>query len=367
MMKYSSGKDNYLLLKGSTGKESSFFGPTYTTIPVFNMNSGNSFSTDWNSQSLGYDDFSDSTYSLILVPKDGEIRSKVDTKIDGEGTVTVSGLSNGTAKFGEKVEVNITAPENYWISSIKVQYHNDASNPTKATDEKVISTDINTNEFKFDYTVPCSNITILVETKEIPESLTMDNNDNYVISTYEDISVMAEMVNSGYSEYTNGSYVLTNDVTFPNEVEWTTPIGTEENPFRGTFDGQDHTIGKLSFDAHSTVKNMGLFGVIDGGTVKNLNLDMTTGSILNKHENVGSICGLIKNGTISDCNTSGFLCAYSEYFGGLVGTSNNSTIKNCTSELYVILSKRDSFGDFCGQNINTVIDGCTQNNDVQLY
>ena len=322
MMKYSSGKDNYLLLKGSTGKDSSFFGPTYTTIPVFNMNSGNSFSTGWDSQSLGYDDFSDSTYSLILVPKDGEIRSKVDTKIVGDGTVTVSGLSNGTAKFGEKVEVNITAPENYWISSIKVQYHNDASNPTKATDEKVISTDINTNEFTFDYTVPCSNVTILVETVKLEQ----DENNNYLISDYEDLSSMVKMVNSGSSEYTNGSYILTNDIDCSGQV-WV-PMTT----FNGTFDGNGHTISNLNQGSGLEDGNRhGLFATLDkNATVKNLTV--TKASVFSAETPVkgSGVIAKVNNGTIENCivDSSSVQLGNWSGLGGIAGT-NNGTINNC--------------------------------------
>ena len=163
MMQYSSGKQNYLLLNGSVEKKTALFSPTYYTIPVFNMNS----TSGWNSQRISYKDFSGATYSLVLVPKSSEIKSKVDTKIIGDGEVTVSGASNVTVKFNEKVNVSIKAPENYMISSIKAQYHSDESNPDKVTKEAVICKDIESNEVAFDYTVPCSDVTIIVETVKI--------------------------------------------------------------------------------------------------------------------------------------------------------------------------------------------------------
>lgn len=382
----------YLLLGGNTVLERDKNDTEYAEFPVFDMTTNRSYNTEWNSEMMSLynlqddrkddENKSNSMYTVILVPQDEEIRSKVDVELVGEGSVEVTDYkttdeknntviidtydeTNGTALSGEKVSVNIKAPENYYISNITVQYHEDPINTTKITDEKVISTGMDCNEFTLEYPVPYSNVSITVEIKEMPESLKVENG-NYVVSSFEDLCQMSKMVSSCNSEYIKGSYVLTNDIIIPEGVKWTNPIGTEEKPFCGTFDGQGHTISNLELDSHSTTKDMGLFGVVVGGTIKNLNLEMGTFSVYEKHTNVGSVCGQIKNGTISNCNVTGCFCAYTDNFGGLVGTANNSTLKNCTTELLMVIDADESFGEICGQNINSVIEDCTHNNETNL-
>ena len=370
---YGANDPVYLLLKGNPTLSRPENTTHYTKFPVFNMSSSIEYSTAWNSEMMslynlqndrkGSDNKTNSKYTLILVPQNNETKSKVDTKLTGAGEVTVSGLSSGTAVSGEKIEVNITVPENHWISSITAQYHNDPSNPSKITDEKVISTGIGSNEFTLSYPVPYSNVTLAVETKESPKELDVDKNGNFVVSSYDDLCQVATMVNSGYSKYTKGNYVLTRDISIPSETQWSNPIGTEENPFCGTFDGQKHTISNLWLDGHSKTQNMGLFGVVTDGTVKNLNIIMATYSILEKHDTVGSVCGYLKNGTISNCIVIGDFCSYGNYVGGIAGACENSKITNCASELYMIADSTLSDG-ICPKVINSEISDCISNSVI---
>lgn len=66
-----------------------------------------------------------------------------------------------------------------------------------------------------------------------------------------------------------------------------TPIGSEERPFKGGFDGNSHTISGVYIQ--STADCQGLFGVVNFvTTVKNLNLEQ---SYISGTEYVGGICG----------------------------------------------------------------------------
>ena len=55
----------------------------------------------------------------------------------------------------------------------------------------------------------------------------------------------------------SGSYVLMNDLDLKNE-DWT-PIGTEEEPFTGTFNGNGHLIEGMKIEGNENCQ--GLFGM----------------------------------------------------------------------------------------------------------
>ncbi len=207
-------------------------------------------------------------------------------------------------------------------------------------------------------------------TNTVPIELETDENGNFVIKTYDELVYAAEKVNSGLEEYVNGNFVLANDITC--DEEWTTPIGTQEFPFTGNFDGQNHSI--IGLKATKTAgRFMGLFGVIEGSTVKNIHLtdvdfDIVTDSYSPVSDApdamVGALCGeAYLSSTILNCTTSGRvkvkgaldvggMCGYvatgtsiskcinncdvqsdSEYIGGLVGNTNrNVKISSCANK-----------------------------------
>lgn len=77
------------------------------------------------------------------------------------------------------------------------------------------------------------------------------------------------------------------------------PIGTEENPFRGTFDGNGHIISGI-YIKNETQSNVGLFGNVGSeAVIKNLGV---TDSYISGNENVGAICGK-SEGTVVNCYT----------------------------------------------------------------
>lgn len=104
-----------------------------------------------------------------------------------------------------------------------------------------------------------------------------------------------------YTFSDTATYVLKNDIklsSFWNEKlnSWT-PIGTEEKPFKGFFEGLGHKISGLYIDGSNS--NQGLFGVIDGGIVSNLEVE---GKVKSSSENIGGIVGKAKNAyTIRNC------------------------------------------------------------------
>ena len=86
------------------------------------------------------------------------------------------------------------------------------------------------------------------------------NPDAQTISTVEDLKAIANDL--------DGDYILTNDIDISGE-NWT-PIGTREEPFKGTLDGDGHTISGLTIKEDSFVSTgtnysssyYGLFGMV---------------------------------------------------------------------------------------------------------
>lgn len=127
---------------------------------------------------------------------------------------------------------------------------------------------------------------------------------------------------------TRGHFKLGSDIDASATRGWNDgagfePIGTQANPFMGTFDGAGHTITGLFIHRPATTY-VGLFGYVSpyGGAITNVDLqevDITGGT------NTGGLAGL-HGGSISDSSSSGTVTGASAV-GGLVGrTTEEATI-----------------------------------------
>lgn len=103
---------------------------------------------------------------------------------------------------------------------------------------------------------------------------------------------------SGYDTFT---IHLMNDIdlNWHNYINWT--IGWEDdNEFGGHFDGHGHTIYNLKIEGESA--NRALFGILNGGNVRNLklvNVDIHAGD---DNSHVAALCGrMVNHSTISHC------------------------------------------------------------------
>ena len=135
-----------------------------------------------------------------------------------------------------------------------------------------------------------------------------------------------------YNNYTpipagsDGIYFrLTSDITIPNSNS--VPIGTEEIPFRGYFDGGGHSV-QVKF-AQTNQDNRGFFGYLQG-RVKNLYVKDISVTGRNR---VGALAGFL-NGTVSHCGTlsscsSTPVVQGQTAVGGLVGEASFSQISHC--------------------------------------
>ena len=111
------------------------------------------------------------------------------------------------------------------------------------------------------------------------------------------------------------------------------PVGTSATKFTGEFDGKGFTISNL-FIGRPTESYVGLFGYIDGATVKNVSL--TTCDITGKSY-TGALIGRVAGAAvISDCCSAGTVDGVSGV-GGLIGeTYSTATITDCSSSCTVV-------------------------------
>ena len=147
-------------------------------------------------------------------------------------------------------------------------------------------------------------------------------NGTYKVHTAEGLKAFADEVNGGNRSL---KCTLTADINL-TEQSWT-PIGSYSNRYTGTFDGEGHTISGLQLSSIGS-NNVGLFGYVDGGTVKNLNLEITS---VSGNDYVGGVVGR-NDGTITGCMVSGgsvTASAEDAYVGGVVGYDYGGTIMDC--------------------------------------
>ena len=137
----------------------------------------------------------------------------------------------------------------------------------------------------------------------------------YLISEPGNLAWFARLINGGIDaeDHTNAKAKLTEDLDFSayTGYNWT-PIGTEDNPFSGIFDGNSHTISGLK---SSGADHAGLFGYADGASISKL---IVNGCDFSGNKSAAAMCGSVgTNGvtfnfcgsydnTLAETSTAGF-------------------------------------------------------------
>ncbi|MCI5731338.1 MAG: hypothetical protein MR304_07330 [Eubacterium sp.] len=204
--------------------------------------------------------------------------------------------------------------------------------------------------------------------------------DPYLISSADDLLAFREKVANGE---TSACAQLMNDITFNpgttfnisdgtysgnTPTEWT-PMGTEEYPYCGTFDGAGYKISGLYI--HSIANYSGLFGYCaasDSKTpvIKNLSVDNSSIIVTNSYS-TGGIVGYISFGTISNCSSSAYV--YNDdsnsHSGGIAGEAVDSIISTCSNSSTVISYL--GAGGIDGTGIRNTISECYNTGEIKVY
>lgn len=154
---------------------------------------------------------------------------------------------------------------------------------------------------------------------------------SYDITTVAQLRGIARLVNSGRVQdgFANVKFWLRG---FMNSlalysIKWE-PIGTEDHPFKGVVEGKYRSINTFidGLTVADDYANAGLFGVVDGGTISDVELryGTVTGS-----GNVGSLVGWLKSGKVENCMSLTVVSgSENAVIGGLVGL-NEGTVSGC--------------------------------------
>ena len=165
----------------------------------------------------------------------------------------------------------------------------------------------------------------------------------YLIASVEKLVALRDDVNAGET-YDGVYFKLESDIALTDA--WTA-IGNGSrssktyngNSFKGVFDGNNKTISGLTITTTTgDDAAVGLFGVVDGGTVKNLYLTDVNINVPNS-DLAGAAIGMMLNGATADKITvSGAVTGY-DGVGGIVGRLIiDGTISNCINNASVTSS-----------------------------
>ena len=175
------------------------------------------------------------------------------------------------------------------------------------------------------------------------------------------LSWLRDQVNAGNKDI---CATLTNDIDLTNychkagngkaELSWE-PIGKDDaNLWRGTFDGNGHTISNLY--VHNSQSYTGLFGRVTNSSINNVIVEgevdgqYYTGGLIGKANGtnithcetriivkgvrfVGGVCGVFEtNGnTIANCINKGSVTSTDRSPGGIVGSLSSGNVQDCAN------------------------------------
>ena len=165
---------------------------------------------------------------------------------------------------------------------------------------------------------PITNLPVL----KIFSSLTQDENGYYLLGSVQDWKNFAELVNTTPT----ANAKMTADIDLGDDQ---TMVGTENNKYQGTFDGQGH---KLTIAYNATEDNAAPFRFVSGANIRNLHVD---GTINTTQQFAGGVVARAVTSvtSISNCWSSvNIIGTYNEgsggdtdFHGGLVAIAINAS------------------------------------------
>ncbi|NCB43471.1 MAG: hypothetical protein EOM59_12760 [Clostridia bacterium] len=190
--------------------------------------------------------------------------------------------------------------------------------------------------------------------------------DVVLVASATSLAAIATAVNAG-TDYSGKTIKQTADITLTGN--WT-PIGTSSgnHPFKGTYDGNGHTISGLNVPSGSA--ESGLFGLVVDANIKNLIIDAPT---VSGAGHIGALAGEVDSISASAIQNvavvGGTVTSTGNYTGGLIGqTSANGTltISGCytTGDISGTTHVGGIVGNFVSTNATSSIENCYALGDI---
>lgn len=190
-----------------------------------------------------------------------------------------------------------------------------------------------------------------------------ENDTEFHLTTAEQLAGLAQLTNTKINSepkphygnsFENKIIYLDNDLDLGG-YNWTS-IGDKGNEdqyyFKGTFDGQGHSIYNLSANGTERNDHNALFGTLEkNGTVKNLNVINANVRADDYSLHVGILADMVINGKIINCYTSGTVESVNGWrnIGGIAGSCMQSTqLIGCASDADVISTNLGNPSDTVG-------------------
>ena len=154
----------------------------------------------------------------------------------------------------------------------------------------------------------------------------VENGDATTVHSAADLSTLAEMINDN-ADYAEMEIVLGSDIDLATLAPATrsalasnwTPVGTSENPFKGTFDGNGYTIKNLALvetEAKEGKAYIGFFGYAQDATIKNVTfenvyINIPCLDIDHSQGHIGAVAGSLEGtSTIENVTVKGDITVY---------------------------------------------------------
>ena len=185
----------------------------------------------------------------------------------------------------------------------------------------------------YDYDIN-GNIVLTPVQEETPLDGSGTSEDPYLIRNVEDYKKSTK----DPSKY----YKLEQNINFENTKFY--QMGSDQNKFTGTLDGNNKTISNIN---HKACNNSGIIGY-NSGTIKNLNINNYT---VDSQKSAGVVTGY-NTGTIANINIDTAQITSKSYTGGITG-SNTGTIKGITINDLTIAATTNT-GGIVGHNTGTI-------------
>lgn len=165
-----------------------------------------------------------------------------------------------------------------------------------------------------------------------------------------------------------GKYIVLDQDIDALELDEIVPIGTEDAPFSGTFDGQGHAIEGI--DMYGETGYAGLFGYVKNAVITDFAIvDASYKQANYNYANftyVGAVAGYADHSTISKITTSGSKLQSGANAGGIVGAAvNGSVVEDCVNGCTVTLNAGTNGGGIAGSVINSEVRRCINNAAVK--
>lgn len=168
------------------------------------------------------------------------------------------------------------------------------------------------------------------------------------------ITTASRLADIGNAHYTlDASYELMNDLDL-SEFLWE-PIGTNSQPFTGTFEGNGHVIRNLTVSG--AADDSGLFGE-SSGTIRNIGLE---GAAVSGGARVGGLVGS-NSGTVSNAYVKGNVSG-DEQVGGLIGLNSGAATVEFTYAA-ALVSGSGSIGGLIGEDAGGAVTASYWDNEL---